>query len=158
VAAGLTLDEIRDVVDGASRPELGGAAYRWCVEKHVYGAPLFWNERERRVSGCVAFFVRDVPLNRDRLEKERERRERERRVVSVGETPWETPSTPLVAMTPEQCSRTFGIRLALAQKAHAAGRCDWCGTQATPEEPGQPAGGDVTGTSLPELASKVAGR
>jgi hypothetical protein len=121
VAAGLTLDEIVDVVDGASDRELGGDSFDYCERKKIFGAGLFWSD-QGRVSGCVAQLLERVPANRERRRRETERRERTRATEAPG---WEEPRAPF-ALTPELCSKRYAIRLAIITKAHAEGRCEYC--------------------------------
>jgi hypothetical protein len=73
---GLTLAMVGDVVDGATRRELGGAAYDWIHEPgrgRLFGPGLFWCDSKARVSGCVDHLLRYVAAARKRLELEASR-------------------------------------------------------------------------------------
>jgi hypothetical protein len=151
-AAGVTLDELTDVVDGASDRELGGDAFDYCVKWKIYGAGLFWSDKGRP-SGCIQQFLDRVPANRERRRRERERRDRTRAPESPG---WEEARTTF-PLTPELCSKREGIRLVTIAKMHAEGRCEYC-RLGYAAEPGQPADGEVTAVSLPVDGSRSAGR
>jgi hypothetical protein len=68
VDAGVPLEDLRDVIIGASDPQLGGEAYRYCRDHDVWRAPLFFNMRRRQVSGCVSHLVQCVRASRGRFE------------------------------------------------------------------------------------------
>jgi hypothetical protein len=72
LAAGVPVVDLRDTIAGASEPRLGGDAYRWCVEHHVWGAPLFWSKG--RPSGCIVQLVQRVRAVRAADDRARRRR------------------------------------------------------------------------------------
>jgi hypothetical protein len=135
IAAGVPSADLADAIAGRADEHLGGAAFRWCVEHHVWAASLFVS-RSGKISGCLSYLVQSVRAVRATDEREARLRAARQLRASCDE-PDERPMTAAELAAATECARR-GV--------------PWT---RQPADRGQPAGGDGSATSLPEPSSEA---